>query len=38
MKVLVREYVSYGKGDNETLENEYVIEDTKERRIIWNIK
>lgn len=38
MKVLVREYTTYGKSDNETLENEYVIEDTKERRMIWNIK
>ena len=34
MKVLVREYVSYGNGDNDTLENEYVIEDTKENRLV----
>lgn len=34
MKVLVREYTTYGKGDNETLVNEYVIEDTKENRLV----
>lgn len=32
MKVLIEIYSTYGKGENETLEESYVIEDTKENR------
>lgn len=32
MKVLFRHYTSYGKGDNECLENQWVAEDTPEER------
>ena len=32
MKVLFRHYTSYGKGDNECLENQWVDEDTPEAR------
>ena len=32
MKVLFREYTSYGRGDNECLENQWVDEDTPETR------
>lgn len=32
MKVLFRHYTSYGKGDNECLENQLVDEDTPEAR------